>query len=215
MRKEIIAQRKIFDQAIHQLVTLLKPEKKLKKMDKIIDANPDILKSVHENLTSRKKHTGRKGISAERVLRCAILKQYKGYSYRELVERLNDGVSLRWFTRYYSEPIPHYTALQKAIQSIKDNTWQRIKDILVNYAKEQNVENGRSVRVDTTVTECNIAYPIDARLLNDSVRVLTRIMENALESVPGIQFSFSHRTRRAKKRYYQIIMANVSPGVKM
>ena len=55
MRKEIVAQRKIFDQAIHQLVTLLQPEKKLKKMDKIIDANPDILKTVHENLTSRKK----------------------------------------------------------------------------------------------------------------------------------------------------------------
>jgi hypothetical protein len=31
MRKEIVAQRKIFDQAIHQLVTLLQPEKKLKK----------------------------------------------------------------------------------------------------------------------------------------------------------------------------------------
>ena len=207
MRKKIIAQRKIFDQAIHQLVTLLQPEKKIKKMDKIIDANPNILKAVHENLTSSKKNTGRNGISAERVLRCAIIKQYKRYSYRELAERLNDGVSLRWFTRYYSEPIPHYTALQKAIKSIEDNTWQRIKDILVTYAKEQNVENGRAIRVDTTVTECNIAYPIDAKLLNDSVRVLTRIMENALESVPGIQFSFSNRTRRAKKRCYQIVMA--------
>ena len=46
MRKRIVAQRRIFDQAIHQLVTLLKPEKKLKKMDAIIDANPDIVKAV-------------------------------------------------------------------------------------------------------------------------------------------------------------------------
>jgi len=206
MRKKIVAQRRIFDQAIHQLITLLKPEKKLKKMDAIIDANPDIVKAVHKDLTSSKKSTGRKGISAERVLRCAILKQYKSYSYRELFERINDGVSLRWFTRYYSDPIPHYTALQKAIKSIKDSTWQRIKDILVNYAKEQKVENGRSIRVDTTVTECNIAYPIDARLLNDSVRVLTRLMERSIDLVPGLHFSFSKRTRRAKKRCYQIVM---------
>ena len=51
MRKKIVAQRRIFDQAIHQLITLLKPEKKLKKMDAIIDANPDIIKAVHKDLT--------------------------------------------------------------------------------------------------------------------------------------------------------------------
>jgi len=123
-----------------------------------------------------------------------------------LLERINDGVSVRWFTRYYSDPIPHYTALQKAIKSIKYSTWQQIKDILVNYAKEQKVENGRSIRVDTTVTECNIAYPFDARLLNDSVRVLTRLMERSIDLAPGLHFSFSKRTRRAKKRCYQIAM---------
>jgi len=74
MRKKIVAQRKIFDQAIHQLVTLLKSEKKLKKMDAILDANPEIVKAVHKDLTSSKKSTGRKGISAERILRCTILK---------------------------------------------------------------------------------------------------------------------------------------------
>ena len=63
MRKKIIAQRKIFDQAIHQLVTRLQPEKKLKKMDKIINANQDILKAMHENLTSKKKDTGRKALA--------------------------------------------------------------------------------------------------------------------------------------------------------
>ena len=89
MRKKIVTQRKIFDQAINQLVTLLKPEKKLKKMDAIIDSNPDIVKTVHKDLTLSKKSTGRKGISAERVLRCAVLKQYKSYSYRELLERIN------------------------------------------------------------------------------------------------------------------------------
>lgn len=57
------------------------------------------------------------------------------------------------------------------------------------------------------MTECNIAYPIDARLLNDSIRVLTRLIQRSIDLVPGLHFSFSKRTRRAKKRCYQIVMA--------
>ena len=207
MRKKIVAQRSLFDQAINILLTIFKPEKTLKKMDTIIDENPDILEAIHDDLTGRLNSSGRKGLSAERVLRSAILKQYKSYSYRELRNRINDGVSLRWFTRFYSDPVPHFTALQKAIKAIKPKTWSRINDILVEFAKERKLENGRSLRVDTTVTESNIAYPLDARLLNDSVRVLTRIMQRSVELVAGLNFSFSKRTKRAKKRCYQIVMA--------
>lgn len=207
MRKKIVAQRSVFDQAIHVLLSIFKPDKTLKKMDAIIDENPDILEAVHADLTSSLKKSGRTGLSAERVLRSAVLKQYKRYSYRELRKRLNDGVSLRWFTRFYSDSVPHFTALQKAIKSIKPNSWKRINDMLVQFAKERKLENGRYIRVDTTVTESNIAYPLDARLLNDSVRVLTRIMQRSLELVPGFNFSFAKRTKRAKKRCYQIVMA--------
>ena len=207
MRKKIIAQRSIFDQAIHLLITIFKPDKTLKKMDAIIDENPDILGAVHADLTGSLSNSGRKGLSAERVLRAAVLKQYKKYSYRELRKRINDGVSLRWFTRFYSDPVPHFTALQKAIKAIEPQTWQRINDMLIRFAKERKLENGRSLRVDTTVTQSNIAYPLDARLLNDSVRVLTRIMQRSVELVPGLHFSFYKRTRRAKKRCYQIVMA--------
>ena len=89
MRKKIVAQRSLFDQAIDLLISIFKPEKKLIKMDAIIDANPDI--------------------SVEQVVRSAILKQWKRYSYRELYERLNDGVSFCWFRRFYSDPIPHFS----------------------------------------------------------------------------------------------------------
>ena len=207
MRKKIVAQRSLFDQAINILLSIFKPEKTLQKIDTVIDENPDILEAIHSDLTGSLNKTGRKGLSAERVLRSAILKQYKNYSYRELRNRINDGVSLRWFTRFYSDPVPHFTALQKAIKAIKPKTWSRINDILVQFAKERKLENGRSLRVDTTVTESNIAYPLDARLLNDSVRVLTRIMQRSVELVPGLNFSFSKRTKRAKKRCYQIVMA--------
>ncbi len=207
MRKKIVAQRSLFDQAIDLLISIFKPEKKLIKMDAIIDANPDIITAVHADLTECVMDYGCHGISAEQVVRSAILKQWKRYSYRELYERLNDGVSFRWFSRFYSGPIPHFSTLQKVIKSIKDETWSRINEILVRHAREKKLENGKSLRADTTVVETNITYPVDARLLWDSIRVLTRIMERSRLLLPELNFAFAKRTRKAKKLCYRIIMA--------
>jgi IS5 family transposase len=207
MRKQIIAQRILFDHAIDLLVELFKPSEKLKKMNAILDANPAIVAAVHADLTEGASDSGAHGVSAERILRCAVLKHYKQYSYRELWERVKDGVSLRWFTRFYCDSIPHYTTLQKAIKSITAETWQRINGVLVSYAHVRKLEKGTSLRVDTTVVETNIAYPLDSRLLWDSIRVLTRIMERSRHALPHITFAFAKRTRRAKKLCYRIVMA--------
>lgn len=207
MRKRILAQRTVFDHAIDLLIEMFKPSKKLKKMSAILDANPDIVAAVHADLTEDSTDSGSHGMSAERVLRCAVLKQYKQYSYRELWERLKDGVSLRWFTRFYSAHIPHYTTFQKAIKSIKAETWTRINEALLLYAQEGELEKGKSLRVDTTVVQTNIAYPVDARLLWDSIRVLTRLMERSRQALPEFHFAFAKRTRRAKKLCYRIVMA--------
>ena len=41
MRREIVAQRSLLDQAIELLLKIFKPGKALRKMDSIIDENPD------------------------------------------------------------------------------------------------------------------------------------------------------------------------------
>ena len=120
MRKKTIAQRAIFDQSIDRLICLIPPEKVLEKMDMVLNQNQRIVEIVHNNLTRGSQSTGAHGISAEQVLRTAVLRHLKRYSWRELAKRLNDGICLRWFTRFYSAVIPHYTTLQKAIQSISD-----------------------------------------------------------------------------------------------
>jgi len=210
MRKKILSQASLFDQAIELLMSVFKPDKKLQKMDYIIKANPSIIKLVHSDLTEGIKEAGSSGISAEQVLRSAILKQQKSYSYRELRERIHDGIFFRWFTRFYSAKIPHYTTFQKSIKSISSESWNKINEVLVNYSKSEKIEDGKSVRVDTTVVESNIAYPIDARLLNDSIRILTRIMERCRMAIPTLHFSFSKRTKRSKKLCYKIVMVKGS-----
>jgi hypothetical protein len=135
MRKTLIAQRSVFDQSIDTLVALFKANAKLHKMDQIMDANPQIIELVHNDLTQGLSKAGAWGMSAEQVLRSAIIRQLKQYSYRELADRLQDGVCLRWFTRFYSEPVPHFTSLQKVIKAIGGSTWEKINDLLVQYAK--------------------------------------------------------------------------------
>ena len=207
MRERIVAQRSLFDRAIYLLLSIWKPNKELKAMDKIIAANPEIVETVQADLNGGLKAHGRRGMSAERVLRSAILKQRKGYSYRSLRDHINESVAYRWFTRFFSDDVPHFTKFHEAIKAISSDTWQKINDILVQYAKDNKVEDGKYLRTDTTVVETNIPYPIDARLLWDSIRVLTRIMEACREILPELIFSFAKRTRRAKKRCYAIVMA--------
>jgi len=206
MRKKIIAQRSLFDQAIDTLISVFKPNKQLKAMDAIIKDNHDLVKVIHADLTRDLSYTGREGISAERILRTAILKQLKDYTYRELREQIHGSVPFRWFTRFYSDEIPHFTALQKSIKSIREDTWRKINNLLVSYATVKKVEKGKDLRIDTTVIETNITYPVDARLLWDSVRVLTRIMRACLTVMPKLKFNFSKRTKRSKRLCYAIVM---------
>ena len=206
MRKKTIAQRAIFDQSIDRLICLIPPEKVLKKMDAVLNQNQQIVEILHDDLTRGSQSTGAHGISAEQILRTAVLRHLKCYSWRELAKRLNDGICLRWFTRFYSAVIPHYTTLQKAIQSISDKAWSQINELMVQFAKDQKLESGRSIRIDTTVVESNILYPTDARLLWAGIRVITRTMNRVRLNHAQLEFGFANRTRRAKRLCYQITM---------
>ena len=63
------------------------------------------------------KATGRQGLSAEAVLRCAILKQYRQLSYQELAFHLEDSASFRAFARLPLLLSPQKSVLQKTINA--------------------------------------------------------------------------------------------------
>ncbi|MEX2130437.1 MAG: transposase, partial [Pseudohongiellaceae bacterium] len=207
MRKKRVAQRSIFDQAIGTLTALVKPDPELKRIDAVITQNPQIVDLVHQDLTRGvATATGANGMSSEQVLRIAIVKQLKRYSWRELANRLNDGIWMRWFCRLYTGKVSHYTALQKVVKAISEETWATINQMLIEFAKERKIERGLHLRADTTVTQTNIAYPVDARLLGDAIRVLTRTMERMIEIDDHLTFGFANRTRMSRKLCYKIVM---------
>ena len=183
----------------------------LKVISAIIDANPTICRHILQDLNKGKcesQRAGAKGMSAEQVLRCLIVKTLFGFTYEELAFHIVDSQSLRWFCRIgMAEEGFKKSALNRNIKVISAKTWQLINRQILGYAKQQGLEKGRKVRTDCTCVESNIHKPSDSTLLADAVRVLTRLIKRCRNEfgfkVPG----FSNHNRRAKRRMLAVMNA--------
>jgi hypothetical protein len=145
--------------------------RELARISRILDAEPTIAGLVHQDLCrgQQLRDTGANGMSAEQVLRAAIVKQMFGYSYELLPFHLMDSISLRAFCRIgIADKGFKKSALAKNIKRISPATWEQINRILVNHGKQQKLEKGRQARFDCTVVESNIHPPTDSTLLGPS-----------------------------------------------
>ena len=184
--------------------------KELETISRIIDENATICRYVLQDLNKGKlvsHKAGARGMSADQVLRCAVVKVLFGFSYEELAFHIVDSQSIRWFCRIgIADEGFKKSALNKNIKAISEQTWQAINRHILGYAKKENIEKGRTVRVDCTSVESNIHDPRDSNLLWDSVRVLTRLIERCRQE--GIKVAgFSNHTRVAKRRMLAILNA--------
>ena len=62
------------------------------------------------------------------------------------------------------------------------------------------------LRIDSTVTDSNIAIPSDSQLLNDGVRVLSRIMSQSKDKT-GVKIRFTDQRKKSKSLSYRIFHA--------
>src|SRR5262249_33891084 len=98
------------------------------------------------------RETGRHGLPAESVLRCVLLKQQRQLSYEELAFHLEDSASFRAFARLPLRWSPKKSVLHQTIAAIRAETWETINHALLVSAKQDRLESGATVRVDSTVT---------------------------------------------------------------
>ena len=178
----------------------------LKGISHFLDDHPKIVKLVGKDLERgvKKPDMGRCGITAPQVLRSLILMRVKNWDYRELRERIADGYTLRQFAGFYSQRVPMHDAFNRAFIKLQPATLQAINDLIVQAAVELGVEDGKKLRVDTTVSETDIHYPTDSTLLWDVVRVITRLIGRLGKVVPKGMVSFTNRTRAARRRMQEI-----------
>jgi IS5 family transposase len=194
MRQERTVQSSIFDLfAAHEIGC------ELKAMSQWLDAHRDLLNLVTRDLRRHGvKETGREGLPAEAVLRCALLKQHRQLSYQELAFHLEDSASFRAFARLPWGWSPKKSVLHQTISAIRAQTWEEINKVLLASARQEKLESGKVVRVDSTVTAALIHEPSDSSLLWDCVRVMVRLLQEA--DALGGTFPWHDHCRAAKKR---------------
>lgn len=211
MRETRNAQASIFDcYAKHEI------GRQLAAISDILDSCPELLDWVASDVTqSGTRQTGRAGLPVESILRCALLKQMRQISYKELAFYLEDSGSFRSFARLPQGVVPRKSGLQGNIRRIQAETWERINQALVGQALAEKVECDTQVRVDSTVVEANIHEPSDSSLLCDGIRILTRLMMKAKSTlgVPGIAFIDNRKVTRSLTRqiFYTRGMAKKEP----
>jgi IS5 family transposase len=172
-----------------------------------LDKQPALVERVRRDLVRGLKQPdhGRRGLTAPQVLRALVLMRVKNWDYRELRERITDGITLRAFTNFYCEEVPKHDAFNRSFNRLTPTTLKAINDLVVEAAVKLGLEDGSKLRLDTTVVETDIHHPTDNTLLWDVVRVLTRLLGRLAEALelPRIS-SFRNRSRAAHRRMYEI-----------
>jgi IS5 family transposase len=168
--------------------------------------HPALVEHVRRDLERGLKNpaVGRNGISPEQTLRSLLLMRVKNWDYRELRERINDGYTLRGFTLFDSHKVPLHDAFNRAFMRLTPETMQSLNQAVVQAAVQLGLEDGKKLRVDTTVVETNIHYPTDATLLWDAVRTLTRLVGELHEQLPKGVKGFINRTKSARRRMQEL-----------
>src|SRR5882724_7330676 len=196
MRQERIIQATLFEVfAEHEI------GRELKAISQWLDEHRALLSLAARDLRRHGiQETGRHGLPAEAVVRCALLKQYRQLSYEELAFHLEDSASFRAFARLPLSWSPRKSALHKTISAISAASWEAINRAAVCSARQDKLESGTMIRIDSTVTQALMHAPTDSSLLWDAVRVMVRLLSQAsgLPGAPAIVWR-NHR-RLAKKR---------------
>ena len=89
-----------------------------------LDEHEEIIEAIRGDLRCglKRPDTGRKGLTAQQVLRSLILMRVKNWDYRELRERIADGLTLRRFTDFNAQPVPKHDAFQRAFTRLTPQT---------------------------------------------------------------------------------------------
>ena len=92
---------------------------------------------------------------------------------------------------------------QSTIRSIKPETLEKIHQILSKTWLQKNILSVDKLRIDSTVVASNIAPPSDSQLLNDGVRVLSRLLAKS-KYMTGVKIRFTDQRKPSKSLTFQI-----------
>jgi IS5 family transposase len=172
-----------------------------------LDDQEEMIECIRRDLVRglKKPCSGRSGMTPSQVLRSLVLMRIKNLDYRELRERIADGLTLRQFTDFYCAPVPKHDAFQRSFVRLTPRTLAAVNGLVVQAAVDLGLEDGAKLRVDTTVVQTDIHHPTDNTLLWDVVRVVTRLVGHLARALELRRIKgFRDRTRSARRRMLAI-----------
>jgi transposase, IS5 family len=179
----------------------------LEAISNFLDDHEDMIEAIRRDLVRglKKPGGGRRGLTPKQILRSLVLMRLKNWDYRELRERIADGLTLRQFTDFYCARVPKHDAFQRGFIRLTPQTLKAVNDLVVQAAVKLGLEDGAKLRVDTTVVQTDIHHPTDNTLLWDVVRVVTRLIVRLAKALKLRRIKgFCDRTRSARRRMYEI-----------
>jgi IS5 family transposase len=168
----------------------------------------EIMQTAWSKLCKKSKTRGRTGTPAEIILRLLLLKHIRDWSYEEVEREVRANLVYREFTRIGGGKVPDNKSISRFGRQLGPEVVEQLHQRIIAIARENDVVQGRKLRVDTTVVETNIHYPTDSTLLNDGVRVLTRVMKKVTAVASHAGTRLRDRTRSVKRRLLEIVRAS-------
>ena len=181
--------------------------KELRLISDLLDQNETLVDLVKQDFYDAEiKSTGRIGLSVESILRCIILKQRLQVSYEQLAFQPSDSPTYRAFVRLQGNVMPKKSCLQASMRRVTPATLESLNQTILLGALQEKTMNVDIIRADSTVVLSNIAPPSDSSLLNDSIRVLSRLLQQS-KQMTGKRIRFQDQRKGAKSLAFRIFNA--------
>jgi transposase, IS5 family len=181
----------------------LSPE--LAVMDTILNQHPEMYEMVKKDITMGEESSsfGRQDKpTVEQIVRAAIYKEMKSLTYRELEYAQHDSRMCTVFIKLDDRKPFSFKAYQKYISRISGESLNNVMIAINKIAIGEGLEDGKSIRTDSTVVETNIHYPTNNSLVWDCIKTIERLLKKLKDS--GVQMKPRSYRKQAKKNHYKI-----------
>ena len=99
--------------------------------------------------------------------------------------------------------MPSRSGLQATIRRITPQTLEQVHQLFICDWIERGELSVESLRIDSTVTLSNIHDPSDSSLLDDGIRVLSRLMSKSKDRL-GVKLRFTDQRKRSKSLAFRV-----------
>jgi len=175
-------------------------------IDTILNENPRLYEIVAPGIMdlNRSSRVGRQDSpTVEQVVRAAVYKEIKQLDYRELEYAQEDSRICEAFIKLEERSSFSFEVLYKYISQIRGESLRALMvEINRIMMREEGIEDGKSLRTDSTVVETDIHYPTNNTLIWDCIKTSHRLLKK-LEEMGKIRKVRNYQ-KQGKKNEFKI-----------